>query len=113
MNPSGGDVRRVTNFAGIDAFPQWSPDGTRFVFRRDIPATPPATGTNFEIFTINVDGTNATNLTNNVVNDPATAVNESFDDQGIWSPDGARIVFDSNRSGDREVYTMSAADGAA
>jgi len=114
MNPSGGDVRRVTNFAGVDAFPQWSPDGSKFVFRRNIPATPPATGTNAEIFTINVDGTDPTNLSNNAFDDPATPTGfpESFDDHGIWSPDGTRIVFDSFRSGDREVYTMSAANGS-
>ncbi len=112
MDPDGGDIRRVTSFAGLDAFPQWSPDGSKLVFRRDIPATAPATGTNAEIFTINVDGTDPVNLTNNAVNNPATpTVNESSDDQGIWSPDGTRIAFDSFRSGDREVYTMNASDG--
>ena len=113
MNPSGGEVRRVTSRPGIDAFPQWSPDGSKLVFRRDLPATPPATRTNAEIFTSNADGSNATNLTNSAVDNPATAtVNESSDDQGIWSPDGTRIAFDSFRSGDREVYTMNAANGS-
>jgi len=113
MNTTGGDIRRVTNRPGIDAFPQWSPDGSKLVFRRDLPATPPATGTDQEIFTINADGTNPTNLTKNAVDNPATpTVNESSDDQGIWSPDGTRIAFDSFRSGDREVYTMSAANGS-
>jgi len=109
INTAGGDVRRLTNNPGVDAFPMWSPDGSKLAFRRDIPATPPATGTNAEIFTMNSDGSNLTNLTNNAVNDPATPINESFDDQGIWSPDSTRIVFDSQRSGDREVYTTSAA----
>ncbi len=116
MNPDGGDIRRVTSFPeGNDAFPQWSPDGSKFVFRRDLPdptAGPPTFPVNAEIFTINVDGTNPTNLSNNAVDDPATGgLPESFDDQGIWSPDGTRIVFDSFRSGDREVYTMNASDG--
>jgi TolB protein len=109
MNPDGGDVRRVTNFPGIDGFPQWSPDGSKFVFRRDFGALV----ADSEIFTINVDGTDPRNLSNNSLDDPATTmgVNESFDDQGIWSPDGTRILFDSVRSGDREVYTMNASDG--
>ncbi len=116
MNPDGGDIRRVTSFPeGNDAFPQWSPDGRKFVFRRDLPdptAGPPNFPVNAEIFTINVDGTDPTNLTNSAVDDPATGgLPESFDDQGIWSPDGTRIVFDSIRSGDREVYTMNASDG--
>jgi Tol biopolymer transport system component len=29
-----------------------------------------------------------------------------------WSPDGARIVFDSYRDGDQEIYTIDSSDGS-
>ncbi len=57
-------------------------------------------GTNSDIFSMNPNGTNQTNLTNN----PA------FDSQPNWSPDGSKIVFISDRSsfGSTEIYTMNA-----
>jgi Tol biopolymer transport system component len=59
MNSIGGGVMPVTG-THADSMPSWSPDGTKVVFRsfRDL---------NDEIYTINVDGTAATRLTNNAL----------------------------------------------
>jgi Tol biopolymer transport system component len=56
---------------------------------------------NFEIYTMNSDGTNVRRLTNT----PQADLNPS------WSPDGTEIVFTSERDGNREVYIMNA-DGS-
>ncbi|HAI09854.1 MAG TPA: hypothetical protein DCM17_11045, partial [Dehalococcoidia bacterium] len=59
---------------------------------------------NHEIYTMNVDGSGQTRLTN----DP------SEDDTPAWSPDGKQIAFTSGRDGSREeseVYVMDA-DGS-
>ena len=56
---------------------------------------------NWEIYSMNADGTNQTRLTTEaaVERDPT------------WSPDGKKIAFSSNRDGDYEIYTMNA-DGS-
>lgn len=56
---------------------------------------------NYEIYVMNPDGSNPTNLTNN----PAHDLGPSF------SPDGSRIIFTSFRSGNREIFVMNA-DGS-
>ena len=53
---------------------------------------------NAEIYSMNADGTNPTNLTNNVVGD--------FDPS--WSPDGTKIAFNSTRDANYEIYSMNA-----
>ena len=50
---------------------------------------------------MNADGSNVTRLTN----DPAIDTSPSF------SPDGARILFVSDRVGNNEIYTIDAATG--
>ena len=55
-----------------------------------------------EIYTMNVDGTGETRLTNNI----------AVDEQPNWSPDGTKIAFMSERDGHFEVYKMNA-DGSA
>ena len=69
----------------------WSPDGGKIAFDDA-----------GEIFTVSIDGSNRTNLTNYPANDKAPA----------WSPDGARILFTSSRVGYLTMHTMNAADGS-
>jgi uncharacterized delta-60 repeat protein len=110
--------------------PAWSPDGTRISFTR-----------NGEIFVMNADGSNQTNLTNNPAfdsnsnwspdsmkivftrdgeiyvmnadgsNQTRLTNNAANDYNSAWSPDGTKIAFASNRDGNAEIYVMDA-DGA-
>jgi Tol biopolymer transport system component len=49
-----------------------------------------------EIYLTNADGTGVVNLTNN----------EAYDWEPAWSPDGTKIVFNSDRSSGEEVWLM-------
>ena len=56
---------------------------------------------NYEVFTANPDGSGRTQLTTNA----------AFDVDPIWSPDGRRIAFVSDRDGNLEIYVMNADGG--
>ncbi|MGZ4694127.1 MAG: TolB family protein, partial [Acidimicrobiales bacterium] len=57
---------------------------------------------NFEIYTVEPDGSGLLRLTNN----------QADDEMPAWSPDGTRIAFVSNRDASNEdIYTMNA-DGS-
>ncbi|MCQ3937361.1 MAG: hypothetical protein DPW18_09975 [Chloroflexi bacterium] len=51
-----------------------------------------------EIYSMNADGGEVARLTNEIAKDT----------QPVWSPDGTRIAFVSERDGDRELYVMNA-----
>jgi hypothetical protein len=55
----------------------------------------------FDIFIMNPDGTGQSNITNNQAGDRAPS----------FSPDGSKIVFESDRDGNGEIYLMNA-DGS-
>lgn len=79
---------------------------------KDRPAPDPDDVEDFEVYTINPDGSGQVFLTDNPVRNPGDP--ESFyndDTDPTFSPDGKKIAFDSLRSGSDEVYTMNA-DGS-
>jgi TolB protein len=75
------------------------PDEERIAFSSDRDG-------DFEIYVMNVDGTEVEQLTD----DPGPATN-AFDRTPEWSPDGDFILFATDRDGfpDREIYVMTAA----
>ena len=56
---------------------------------------------NYEIYVMDADGSNQTNLTNH----------GNVDDHPSWSPDGSKIAFNSDRDGTHKIYVMDA-DGS-
>lgn len=91
MDADGSNKNRLTNNGATNWAPSWHPDGERIVFssnmddwREDLQTF----GHNFEIYLINIDGTGLERITYNKV----------FDSFPMFSPDGNKIVFGSNRN---------------
>ena len=76
MDPDGTNQRRLTQSAGSDQNPDWSPDGSQLVFhsRRH---------RNWDLYSIMPDGAGLNRITSGASTDWAPA----------WSPDGTQIAF--------------------
>jgi Tol biopolymer transport system component len=102
MSPNGSHrVNLTRHWAGEDDLANWRPDGGKIVFtsNRVSPTNPEA---DFEIFVMNADGSNQTQITSNALDDEDPA----------WSADGRRIAFqrDFDPVGgqvDYDIFTMN------
>ena len=75
----------------------WSPDGSKLIFRADPDATDTYDPSQLEIFTINKDGSNLVQITNN----------ERLDASPKWSKDGTSIYFISHGNQEKpKIYVM-------
>jgi TolB protein len=77
MKPDGSGATRLTFNNQDDRGPAWSADGSKIVFAR-------YDGNDWEIWSMNADGSNQQQLTNNDDNDGKWPA---------WSPDGSKIVY--------------------
>ena len=93
VNADGSGLTQLTDDAGRDFNPSWSPDGQRIVFTSDRDGDP-------DIYLVNADGSGLTQLTHN----------RELEFFPSWSPDGQRILFYTwPTSGNPEMYMMNAA----
>ena len=101
MNADGSNKRQVTKLDAASFAPFFTPDGKRIIFctnyfdpNRNNHRKQP----NFDLALINIDGTGLERVT----------YNESFDGFPMFSPDGKKLVFASNRhdavAGDTNVF---------
>jgi Tol biopolymer transport system component len=112
MRPDG---RRLVNLTpsspASDGNPNWRADGRKIVFEsdRETPENPVPSGfesPDFEIFTMNADGSDVRQIT----------FNELDDEDPAWSPDGRHIVLARDLDPVRgqvnyEIFTMTASGG--
>ena len=91
-------LERLTDYAGPDNQPVWSPDGSQIAFVSDR-----AEAENMDIYVMNADGTGVSRVTEDAALDSGPA----------WAPDGLRIAFErTDASGHAEIYVVSLADGS-
>lgn len=91
MDADGSNKQRLTNNGATNWAPSWHPDGKRIIFssnvddyREDLKTY----GHNFELYLINRDGSGLQRITYNRV----------FDSFPMFSSDGKKLVFGSNRN---------------
>jgi TolB protein len=96
MSSDGTNVRRLISGGGDASSPSWSPNGLFIAFSWRVSDT----GT-FDVYVIEI----ATGRIIQVTHDAGR------NEHPYWSPDGRHLVFESNRSGSKQVWTMLA-DGS-
>jgi hypothetical protein len=93
VNRNGLNMRWLTRTVGVEHQPEWSPDGTKILFR--------SSDGRQDIYTINPDGTGLTNVT--------AALPASMDKRDpSWSPDSRRIAFIGSNGSEYNVWTIRA-----
>jgi TolB protein len=109
MNIDGSDLRRISNGEGRTTCSYFLKDGEHVIFssthlgKKDCPPRPDfskgyvwALYPEYDIFTSKADGSDLKRLTDL----------PGYDAEATVSPDGTKIVFTSDRSGDVELYVM-------
>jgi Tol biopolymer transport system component len=94
-NVDGSNIQRLTNNAGTDDQPAWSPDGTHIAFISD------RTG-NAELYIMNADGSNLVRKT----------FSGSYSQHPAWSPDGTTIAYSTQSNGSQNIWVVSAVSGS-
>jgi Tol biopolymer transport system component len=89
VRPDGTSRKLVTTGYA----PHWSPDGSRMAFHRS------PDGSESRIYTAEADGTEE---------NPLPTEEGAYDSEPAYSPGGGKIVFSSDRDGDRDLYVMDA-----
>lgn len=98
MKSDGTEKRRIVSNGAVNWAPSWHPDGKRLVFSSnmdDWKESQKRFGHNFELYMVDIDGKNLKRLT----------YNDNFDSFPMFSPDGRKLIFGSNRTKERPRQT--------
>jgi TolB protein len=96
MSADGTNLRRLITAGGDASSPSWSPNGLFIAFSWRVTDT----GT-YDVYVIEIASGRTIQLTHDA----------GRNEHPYWSPDGRHLVFESNRSGTKQVWTMLA-DGS-
>ncbi len=98
MDADGSNKVRLTHNGAVNWSPSWHPDGKRIIFASNMDdwhADIKKFGHNFELYLMNSDGSGIERITFNNV----------FDSFPMFSPDGKKLVFASNRNPEKPRAT--------
>jgi TolB protein len=96
MSKDGTNLRRLLTGGGDASSPSWSPNGLFMAFHWRVTET----GT-YDVYVVEIATGRIIQLTHDA----------GRNEHPTWSPDGRHLVFESTRSGTRQVWTMLA-DGS-
>jgi len=97
VNSDGTNLRRLITAGGDAEAPSWSPNGLFMAFSWRVYETG-----NFDVYVIEIATGRIVQLTHNA----------GRNEHPSWAPDGRHIVFESTRTGTRQIWTMLA-DGSS
>jgi TolB protein len=101
MDAEGSNIKQLTGAGHEDAGPDWSPNGKKIAYVSKDTFTSEGNlleNPTWNIYLIDVDGSNEIQLTNDPPNELEVA----------WSPDGTQLAFISDRNGhDFDIYVMN------
>jgi Tol biopolymer transport system component len=105
MNADGSGIVRLTNDPGRDGHQKFAPDGNSIIFNSQMDDDGQSEVTNYEIYEMNLDGSDARRLTNF----------PEWDTYPSISPDGSRVVWrrvlpsggNSGSGRNSEVFVMN------
>ena len=110
MDIDGRNQRPLVDAEGADRAPVFSPDGRKIAFESKAPTEQVPDGADnaevedtLEIYVIDTDGTNKTQLTHNNVDDG----------HPTWAPNGKQIAFTSMVEDIYQIFIVNAAGGTA
>ena len=92
----GRNLTNITQTAGHDWTPKFSPTNEKILFTTYFPATD-----NYDVFIMNADGSDKQNLTNSPY----------YEKHPQFSPDGSFIIFQAWQKGKMEIFFSNLLDG--
>lgn len=97
MNPDGSELKRLTDGSSMNRSPAWSPDGKKIAYSSAKWDEKQKKFINDDIYIMNADGSSQRKMTTSPADDYSP----------VWSPDGKKIAFTSERRGNADIFIMN------